>query len=163
MRYKLSFVGLLACALLGPACAPKIGDSCKTGTDCSVRGDRICDRAQPGGYCTIANCKPGDCGDDAVCVRFRPDEPRLSVTYCMAKCGSTKDCDRGAYVCRSAKQVNAEGTGATDDAGEADMGEGDEPADATADSGTSSMASALAEVLDGDGTAKFCTAKEPKE
>jgi hypothetical protein len=124
--------GSVVCLWVLSACGPKFGDGCKTSTDCSVRNDRICDRSQPGGYCTIANCKPGDCGDDGVCVRFRPDEPRLSVSYCMAKCDNTGDCDRDAYVCRSAARL--------DDA--ADEGE------------------AFAEVLDGSGKAKFCIGKE---
>jgi hypothetical protein len=132
MRCKLSIALLALCAA---ACAPRLGDGCKTTTDCSVQGTRICDRAQPGGYCTIANCKRGDCGDEGVCVRWRPSEPRLSATYCMAKCSSTSDCDRDQYVCRSAAQVN------------------DENGDLE-----------LAEVLDGEGGAKFCTVKlEPKE
>jgi hypothetical protein len=132
----------VACLLALSACGPKFGDGCKTSTDCSVRNDRICDRAQPGGYCTISNCKPGDCGDDGVCVRFRPDEPRLSVTYCMAKCDNTRDCDRDAYVCRSAEQLKQE-LEMSNEAGEA------------ADEGEN-----FAEVLDGSGKAKFCIGKE---
>ena len=127
MRYKLSIALFALCA---SACAPRLGDGCDTSTDCSATGSRICDTAQPGGYCTIANCKPGDCGDEGVCVRFRPSEPRLSVSYCMAKC-KRGDCERDAYVCRSANQVNEETTG--DD---------------------------LVEVLDGSGGAKFCIVKE---
>lgn len=147
MRHKPSFFSAVlwtasACvlALASAACAPKLGDGCKQGIDCDVRNQRVCDRAQPGGYCTILNCKPGDCGDDGLCVRFRPDVPRLSVTYCMLKCDSTRDCDRDEYVCRSAEQVNNEAKEALgltpDDEGER-----------------------LAEVLDGNGTRKFCIAK----
>ena len=116
------------------ACAPKLGDGCHQGIDCDVRNQRICDRAQPGGYCTIPNCKPGDCGDDGTCVRFRPDEPRLSVTYCMLKCSSGRDCDRDAYVCRSAQQLK-------------------EDAEKVGDVGQ------VAEVLDGSGNGKFCISK----
>jgi hypothetical protein len=132
MRHKLSFTlsAVFVLFSLG-ACGPKFGDGCKNSTDCSVRNDRICDRSQPGGYCTIANCKPGDCGDDGVCVRFRPAEPRLSTSYCMAKCDSTSDCDRDAYVCRSAARLN-----------------GDMPGED------------FAEVLDGSGRSKFCVARE---
>lgn len=128
MRYKLSIVLLALCVT---ACQPRLGDGCKTSTDCSVQGTRICDRAQPGGYCTIANCKRGDCGDEGICVRFRPNEPRLSTSYCMAKCSTTSDCGRDQYVCRTAPGINE------------DSLEGD-----------------LAEVLDGSGGAKFCTVKE---
>jgi hypothetical protein len=132
MRYKLSIALLALCAT---ACAPRLGDGCKTTTECSVQGTRICDRAQPGGYCTIANCKRGDCGDEGVCVRWRPSEPRLSTSYCMAKCGNTGDCDRDQYVCRSAAQINEENL--------ENGGQGE-----------------LAEVLDGAGGAKFCTVKQ---
>lgn len=105
MRYKLSIALFALCA---SACAPRLGDGCETSTDCSATGSRICDTAQPGGYCTIANCKPGDCGDEGVCVRFRPAVPRLSTSYCMAKCKNTRDCDRDAYTCSTAAKVNDE-------------------------------------------------------
>ena len=132
MRHKLSMMLLLAClSASSMACAPKLGDGCSTSTDCSIRGDRICDKAQPGGYCTIANCKPGDCGDEGICVRFRPNEPRLSTTYCMAECSSSSDCSRDNYTCRSAAQINEQSS------------DGD-----------------IAEVLDGNGGGKFCTVRE---
>ena len=89
-------------------CAPKLGDGCSTDYDCSVNNDRDCDRSQPGGYCTISNCEPGSCGPGGVCVRFKPDEPRLSSDWCMATCSETGDCDRDRYVCRSATQLNEE-------------------------------------------------------
>jgi len=138
MRHKLSLslpavAYLLGCLLGLSACGPKFGDDCENSTDCSVRNDRICDTSQPGGYCTIPNCKTGDCGDDGVCVRFRPQEPRLSTTFCMAKCDKTKDCDRDRYACRSAEQVNENAVDSTGD---------------------------LAEVLDGSGNAKFCILKD---
>ena len=64
MRHKLSIVAVL----LLTACAPKFGDSCERSLDCSANGERMCDLAQPGGYCTVQNCEPGDCGrDDYVC------------------------------------------------------------------------------------------------
>ncbi|HEX6244989.1 MAG TPA: hypothetical protein VFZ61_28910, partial [Polyangiales bacterium] len=128
------------------ACAPRLGDGCKQGIDCDVRNQRVCDRSQPGGYCTIPNCKPGDCGDDGVCVRFRPDQPRLSVNYCMLKCNSTSDCDRDAYYCRSADAINAllsPDAGAEDETDDQIIG-----------------GNRVAEVLDGDGTRKFCIAKQ---
>lgn len=159
MRYKLSLSESVALFLrrTGPllqlsacvgalftlsACGPKFGDGCKNSTDCSVSNTRICDRSQPGGYCTIANCKPGDCGDDGICVRFHANEPRLAVTYCMGKCDNTKDCDRDEYVCRSAQQLNESTiTGAVDD----NAPVADE---------------AFVEVLEGSGNQKFCVVKE---
>ena len=143
---RLRRLGLLAPLGFGlalGACAPKLGDGCKQGIDCDVRNQRICDRAQPGGYCTIPNCKPGDCGDDGVCVRFRTDEPRLSVTYCMLKCSDGSDCDRDAYVCRSAQRLN-------DDFQKEHCPTGEEGALCTRQ---------VAEVLDGSGGAKFCISK----
>jgi hypothetical protein len=100
MRHKLLLLLLIACT---GACAPRLGDGCERSADCSVQGDRICDLAQPGGYCTIADCEPGGCGDEGVCVRWQPDEPRVSRTWCMANCDN---CDRDRYACRSAAQLN---------------------------------------------------------
>ena len=116
------------------ACKAEIGDECEVSTDCSATGDRLCDTTQPGGYCTIRNCEPGSCTDEGVCVRFKPDDPRLSINWCMAKCGDTGDCDRDEYVCRSADQLNA------GDAGSANK--------------------RRAEVLDTNNDAKFCIVRE---
>jgi hypothetical protein len=86
-------------------CSPKIGDKCTVSTDCSVQGDRLCDPTQPGGYCTIFNCEPNRCPDEAVCVAF--NEPscsspalsrRFQRTFCMAVCESDNDC-RAGYFC----------------------------------------------------------------
>jgi hypothetical protein len=101
------FWRLLLLALPLSACAPKLGDGCERTAECSVNGDRTCDRSQPGGYCTIPDCEANSCPDDGACVRFQPDEPRLSRAWCMASCGNTKDCDRDRYVCRNADQLNA--------------------------------------------------------
>src|SRR4051812_30050496 len=98
MRHKLSIVvALLFLGGLG-ACAPALGDGCHTDTECSATGDRFCDRSQPGGYCTIVNCEPKSCGGEGVCVRFKPEQPRLASSWCMAKCGNNGDCDRDDYV-----------------------------------------------------------------
>jgi hypothetical protein len=90
-------VALLAGSLFGAlgACAPEIGDECETSTDCSVNGDRFCDVAQPGGYCTVIGCDPDTCPDDALCVEWRYEPTRSAQTWCMASCGKTSDCDRG--------------------------------------------------------------------
>lgn len=88
----------LASAAVG--CAPRIGDGCASQTNCSINGDRVCDVTQPGGYCTVFDCSPDTCPDDAVCVRFEPDTPRLSRNVCMRRCNGDGDCrtDRG-YRC----------------------------------------------------------------
>ncbi len=100
MSYAL--LGGLAGAVGG---APKIGDKCSVSTDCSVQGDRLCDPTQPAGYCTIFNCEPNRCPDEAVCVAF--NEPscsspalsrRFQRTFCMFVCESDGDC-RADYKC----------------------------------------------------------------
>ena len=62
----------LAVVLVGSGCAAEIGDSCSTNIDCSTSGDRICDTAQPDGYCTIEGCSANSCPEEGVCIRFFP-------------------------------------------------------------------------------------------
>jgi hypothetical protein len=109
------FVLPLFCLIVG--CAPKIGDHCSISTDCSANGDRLCDTTQPGGYCTIFNCEPNSCPEEAVCVAFNekscPDTTpaagdagvansvqsvRFQRTFCMLTCNGDGDC-RSGYVC----------------------------------------------------------------
>ena len=97
----------LSLALGLAACAPVLGDACESATDCSPSGDRACDREQPDGYCTIGDCRAGDCGDEGVCVEFNYREPRIASRWCMANCNSNSDC-RGGYRCVSAGTLNNE-------------------------------------------------------
>src|SRR5688572_5473529 len=80
---------------LALACTPEIGDKCILSTDCSIRGDRLCDNSQPEGYCTIFNCAGNLCPKNAACVLFNPavqgcgfddraSPPRTGRTVCMA-------------------------------------------------------------------------------
>ncbi|MEZ4254272.1 MAG: hypothetical protein R3A78_00935 [Polyangiales bacterium] len=101
-RRAVLFV-LLACAAYG--CAPAIGDDCDISTDCSVTGDRICDIAQPGGYCTVFNCDQNSCPDDSVCVEYSYDPARLAQTWCMAPCEDNGDCRGGRYKCTKASAI----------------------------------------------------------
>lgn len=102
----LLFVWILA------ACSPQIGDGCQQSSACSVNGDRLCDRSQPGGYCTILDCQADQCPDDAICVRFNEDSPRLSVVACMKQCGGNGDC-RGGYRCMGRPELLAGDLGGT--------------------------------------------------
>lgn len=102
-----------ALALFGAGCTPELGDKCVLSTDCSLRGDRTCDTSQPGGYCTIRDCRANSCPDDGACVLYEPTVPgcgfdsrspsRVSRSYCMAGCEEDGDC-RGGYVCVDPKQ-----------------------------------------------------------
>lgn len=103
----------LALFVIGTAaagCSPQIGDDCGSSIDCDINGTRICDLSQPKGYCTVRNCERGTCPDgESVCVEFNPTTPRLSVTYCMATCGSDSGCrDGDGYRCVDAPSIGAE-------------------------------------------------------
>ena len=98
----------------GAGCSPSIGSSCVVSTDCSAQGDRICDTAEPGGYCTVINCGSGTCPDNAVCVEFGPSASgcpysdyaapgRFAMSFCMQACSSDSNC-RDGYVCRDPRQ-----------------------------------------------------------
>lgn len=92
------------------ACQPSIGDTCQLSTDCSRRGDRLCDTSQPEGYCTLFNCYGESCPDDSVCVQFAGTIPgctyddrrpsRVGRSMCLASCKDDSDC-RAGYVCRA--------------------------------------------------------------
>jgi hypothetical protein len=88
----LVFVGLL----LG--CPKQIGDSCSLSSDCSINADRVCDLAQPGGYCTVPGCEPNSCPAEAMCVSFDAHAPRLRRRFCMKGCEGDDDCREG-YRC----------------------------------------------------------------
>lgn len=93
------------------ACTPEIGDKCLLSTDCSIRGDRLCDTSQPGGYCTQFNCRSNSCPEEASCVLFNsalpgcgfddragPTGSRVGRSFCVARCSSDADCREG-YTC----------------------------------------------------------------
>ncbi len=107
-RFVLAAVSLAALSLLA-GCAPKIGDACTQSTDCSTQGNRVCDTAEIGGYCTIFDCARNSCPDMASCVVFNVSVPgcayndyqapeRTGRSLCMARCESDSDC-RGGYEC----------------------------------------------------------------
>jgi hypothetical protein len=111
-RLELYAAAALSALLVAAGCKPEIGDECQVSTDCSNVGDRLCDTTQPGGYCTIFNCEPGTCPEEAICVAFKtstsaacPDPQggtRLQRTFCMRNCDDNSDC-RGGYKCTDLK------------------------------------------------------------
>ena len=93
-------------------CTPSIGDACNLSTDCSVRGDRVCDSSQPLGYCTIRNCGGNSCPENAACVLFNAAPAgcpyddrapgRTARSFCMVSCQADKNCREG-YICADPK------------------------------------------------------------
>lgn len=73
------------------SCSKEIGDPCSSNVDCG--SNRICDTSQPGGYCTISPCRPGDCPSGSECIEFEPQ-----ISYCMESCSDSSQCRKG-YVC----------------------------------------------------------------
>jgi hypothetical protein len=113
VRLRLALaLTLVALAAAASGCTPKIGSACTQPTDCSSQGDRVCDTAQPGGYCTILNCLGSGgaaCPDNAACVEFQVAVPgcpyddyaspaRTGQSFCMEHCGQNSDC-RDGYQC----------------------------------------------------------------
>jgi hypothetical protein len=68
LLWASALFGLSAGAL--SACSRTIGDGCASNVECSPLGDRFCDLASPGGYCTYEGCDRDSCPDSAACVRF---------------------------------------------------------------------------------------------
>jgi len=72
---------LVVLAVLGlPGCKKKIGDACRRSTDCSIRGDRVCDLSHRvnsagvetpsgSGECTVEGCGIDSCPKEAECVK----------------------------------------------------------------------------------------------
>lgn len=88
-------------------CKQHIGDQCAGSTDCSVTGERQCDLAQPGGYCTVFSCDPDTCPEGG-CVEWRFIPSRTAETWCMKTCDNDGDC-RGQYSCVFPNQITRDG------------------------------------------------------
>ena len=97
------FLGLLI------ACQPTIGDSCGGSRDCSATGERQCDLAQPGGYCTVQNCNADTCPDGAICVEWRFNPSRTAQTWCMRSCNSDGNCRTPNYLCAFPNEITLDG------------------------------------------------------
>lgn len=112
MRHRFLLLQLLvvAFALCGSACNPAIGDGCGSSGDCSVNGERVCDRSQPNGYCTIRGCDPDGCPGSSLCVEWRFEPQRTSETWCMARCKEDQDCRvNSGYRCVSGEDLEDDG------------------------------------------------------
>ena len=98
--------------LVGAGCKQHIGDSCANSTDCAVTGERQCDLAQPGGYCTVFSCDPDTCPEGA-CVEWRFIPSRTAETWCMKTCGGGVGC-RFEYTCVLPSEITMTGDYAQD-------------------------------------------------
>ncbi len=78
---RLAPLVLLSFVLAAFGCSHAIGDSCGNNVDCSVAGDRFCDTAPPGGYCTVEGCDVDTCPGDSVCIRFYTLLETVPCTY----------------------------------------------------------------------------------
>ncbi len=86
-------------SLLVAGCGAQIGNSCQTNLDCSPLGDRFCDTAPEGGYCTIEDCDTTavPCPSEAVCIRFftpiadEPCTPDPNFPFTQADCQSVDE------------------------------------------------------------------------
>jgi hypothetical protein len=108
---------ILIVPVVTTACQPEIGDACDVSADCAEGSDRICDPTQPAGYCTIFNCEPGSCPEEAICIAFGSElsqvqgckDPnggsRFRRTFCMKSCEDRSDC-RSGYVCEDLSVEN---------------------------------------------------------
>ena len=83
------FSTLSACLLF--ACKGDIGDECVADAQC--KAGQTCDLISDGGYCTMLDCREGECPENSVCVTFENND-----RFCMASCQQTDDC-RDGYMC----------------------------------------------------------------
>jgi hypothetical protein len=103
------------------ACTPHIGGSCTLNTDCSIDNSKQCDNSQPNGYCTVFNCSPNTCPNNAVCVELQANVPgcpyddysspsRSGRSMCLKQCNQTSDCRQNeGYACKSMEDISASG------------------------------------------------------
>lgn len=92
-RFALPAASLLA-AVAMTACAPTVGDTCTTNSECG--SELTCDLATPEGYCTVTPCRPGECPPEAACVDFGAE-----ATYCMRVCRDPDEGCRDGLTCRT--------------------------------------------------------------
>jgi hypothetical protein len=99
-------------------CGKKIGDGCTLNTDCDPYGQRICDLAPPGGYCTIEGCDDvtNKCPGEAACIRFfpvldmtKPCSPTVELECQDRSPDCDPDIDSSCCRCAASEQCIAEG------------------------------------------------------
>ena len=73
--------------LFVPACSSQIGDQCQHRDDCPTGA--VCDRSVEDGFCTVRDCRIGECPSESVCVEYTRHE-----AFCMRSCQTDDDCRR---------------------------------------------------------------------
>ena len=113
---SLSLVTVCALGAALTGCTPHIGAKCNINTDCSVQGTLVCDTSEPDGYCTLFNCVPDSCQNEAACVMLNASVPgcpyddyaspaRTGRTMCLEQCHKDSDCRTSdGYVCADPRQ-----------------------------------------------------------
>jgi hypothetical protein len=97
---RTCLVMLIAAAVA--SCGKEIGDPCSFSSDCSPNGDRSCDIASFGGYCTIQGCDLSTCPSEAVCVQFF--DGNFSNITCDPE-ATADSCDDPAGMCCSLDEL----------------------------------------------------------
>ncbi|MEX1362809.1 MAG: hypothetical protein AB1Z98_06765 [Nannocystaceae bacterium] len=110
VRRVTAVLALFAPLALG-ACQALIGDGCERSTDCSIRGERICDLSHRvnsqgvistagEGECTIDGCGRGTCPDEAACIKSYGTD-FLSVACDPQREDIATFCEDGATTCEA--------------------------------------------------------------
>ena len=89
-RILTSLILVISCGSFS-SCKGDIGDECVTDAQC--QSGQTCDLISEGGYCTLPDCREGECPNGSVCITFENDD-----RYCMANCSQNSDC-RDEYFC----------------------------------------------------------------
>ncbi len=85
------FIAIAAVVLFSMGCSPQIGDACEHDENCP--SGSFCDRSVENGFCTITDCRIGECPSESVCVEYARHE-----AFCMRSCEVDDDC-RGDHEC----------------------------------------------------------------
>ncbi|MFW5968862.1 MAG: hypothetical protein ACOCV2_15155 [Persicimonas sp.] len=102
----LAWIPLAAVFLvLTTGCPTSVGDECGSDGDCTDDNNAVCDTTVDQGYCTIVDCRPGNCPADSVCVEFDRD-----TRYCMQICEDDSECREG-HACRRDQNLEDEAFG----------------------------------------------------
>lgn len=87
--------------MLAAGCAPQIGAECASDNECPS-GAR-CDLSVEGGLCTVRDCRPGECPEDATCVVID-----RHTSFCLKSCESDDACRKGHRCYEAGEQAETD-------------------------------------------------------